>query len=346
MKRTLLFFAVAGLLAGGAAAQTAADLFKQGKEALDKYDKLSANFQMEKLKNPEAKNANADEMTELLFDGFAKLQQALPLDTIIEVDKKTGEPKIDKKTGKPKFKAKLSPEIINLLEGHQNDFLNVGNDNLLAEKYANSYRAFAAFTKLKEAKGDITEEQKPIMGEVYFYQGYSAYNLKDFDGAFPAFDKAINYGYKENNVLDFKKSSIANIVQNFVNEKKHAEAIAFIDGELAKKPDGFLYDTKGFVVEDRDGDKGFLTSREFYQKATELDPTFSDSFFNLGKSYYLESVDIAQKNQDKSDKQLAPMVKPLYDKALELFNKAKELGKTDAQRYIDDLQYKIEMVTR
>ena len=346
MKKIFLFVACATLMVMGAQAQTAEELFKAGKAEFDKYDKLFGEYTLAHGQNPEAPDATLGERSAALMNGFDLLQKALPLDTIIEVNK-DGTPKIDKKTGQPKFKTKYSKDIVALLAGHINDVLNVGNAGLLGNDFTTSYKAFHFFSELIGTP--LTEGipfEQATLGDVAFYEGYSAYQLKDYDGAFNAFSNAISKGYTENQVVDFKNSCPANIIQKFCDASKFSEAITYIDNAIAKEPtSGLLQDMKGFIVEQKDG---LDAAEQYYEKAVELDQNFANGFYDLGRVIYNRADKIIESNPSATNAQLAPQLLPLYDKALPLFKKAQELdtdgSKTQAKRFVEDVEYKIEIL--
>ena len=347
MKKFFLFVACASLFVMGAKAQSVEDLFKAGKAEFDRYDKLFGEFTVANQQNPDAPDATVGERAQALMNGFDLLQKALPLDTIIEYNK-DGSPKIDKKTGKPKFKVKYSKDIVGLLSGHINDVLNVGNAGLMSGDFATSYKAFKFFSNL--VGSSLTEGVQfdpQTLADVSFYEGYSAYQLKDFDGAYNAFKSAIDKGYTENQVVDFRNSCLANIIQNYCDNKDFGNAIDYVDKAIAGEPSSALmYDMKGYIIEQKDG---LDAAEQYYEKAVELDQTFPNGFFDLGRVLYARAEKIIDENQSATNAQLAPMLLPIYDKALPLFKKAKELdvdgSKTpQAARFVDDLEYKLEFL--
>ena len=56
------------------------------------------------------KDVNLKVMGAALLDGIDYMKKVLPLDTVPELDKKTGAPKVDKKTGEVKVKTKYSKD--------------------------------------------------------------------------------------------------------------------------------------------------------------------------------------------------------------------------------------------
>ena len=346
MKKIFLFVACASLMVMGVKAQTAEELFNAGKAEFARYDKLFGEYTLTHGQNPDAPDPTIGDRAKALMSGFELLQKALPLDTIIEYNK-DGSPKIDKKTGKPKFKTKYSKDIVALLSGHINDVLNVGNAGLMSNDFATSYKAFKFFSQL--VGSSLTEGvqfEQATLADVAFYEGYSAYQLKDYDGAYNAFKNAISKGYTENQVVDFKNSCLANIIQTFCDSKNYDGAFVYIDKAIADDPtSALLYDMKGFVVEQKDG---LAAAEAFYKKATEVDATFPNGFFDLGRVIYDKAEKIIEDNPKATNADLKPKLVPLYNEALPLFKKANELDpkseKTQSKRFIDDIEYKLDLL--
>ena len=91
-------------------------------------------------------------------------------------------------------------------------------------------------------------------------------------------------GYTDNQVADFRNSSLANVIQEFCDAKKFDEATACIDNVLAAYPNvGLFHDMKGYIVEQKDG---ILAAESFYKAATQVDPAFGNGFFDLGRVIY------------------------------------------------------------
>lgn len=346
MKKIFLFVACASLMVMGIQAQTAEELFKAGKAEFDNYDKLFGEYTLTHGQNPDAPDPTIKERATALMNGFELLQKALPLDTIIEKNK-DGSPKIDKKTGEPKFKTKYSKDIVALLSGHISDVLNVGNAGLMGNDFATSYKAFKFFNSLIGTP--LTEGvqfEEATLADVAFYEGYSAYQLKDYDAAYNAFLKAIGKGYTENQVVDFKNSCLANLIQGYCDNKNYDEATAYIDKAIVGFPkDALLYDMKGFIIEQKDG---LLAAEGAYRKASEIDETFPNGFFDLGRVIYEKAEKIIEENPKATNAELAPKLVPLYNEALPLFKKANELDpkseKTQSKRFIEDIEYKLELL--
>lgn len=345
MKKIFLLAACASLLGMGAHAQTAEELFKAGKAEFDKYDKLMGEYFVAHQQNSNAPDPTAGERATALMNGFEMLQQALPLDTIIEVNK-DGTPKIDKKTGLPKYKTKFSKDIVPMLASHVNDVLNVGNLGLQGNDYGTAYKAFTFYKNLVKSpgfKGDKPTDE--TLADVSFYEGYAAYQLKDFMGGFKAFREAIGLGYTENQVVDFKNSCIANVIQDYCTAEKYGDALNAINDAIDAEPNsGFYYDVKGFVEEQKDG---LQAAEASYAKAIELSPDFANGYYDLGRVIYDKAEKVIEQNSSATNKELAPKLIPLYEKAMPLFKKAAELdatNNTQSARFIEDIDYKLSLL--
>jgi len=343
MKKTVLMLACAACFAGAAVAQDAASLFQQGKAALEKFDQMSADQIKAKMQNPNAPDATLAERTDLLLNGMALLQQALPLDSVKETNK-DGSYKIDKKTGRPKIKTKYSKDIVPLLKNHVGDVATAGNTALQASDWATCYKAFSAYSKILEAPNMELTPTPEARAEAGFFEGYSAYMLKDYAGAFPALKRAVDLGYKENQVVDFKNSCVANMIQTLIDAKKFDDANSLIDGLVNMEPqNAFNQDIKGFVVEQ---EKGMKEALPFYKKSAELDPNFADAQLNIGRCMYKEAEDIIDANPNATNAQLAPKLVPLYKQMLPVFEKVMTLDPNNKQatRFIEDIKYKLDLL--
>lgn len=349
MKKSILFLACASLLSGSALAQDAASLFNQGKAAIEKYDKMSADYQLLKVKDPNAQDVTAKERAEIFMQGIDQLKQALACDTIIEVDKKTGEPKIDKKTGAPKFKVKYSPEIMSILNGHVGDYGSIGDAFYNAQEFQKAFDAYDLYAKAlqnEEVKAELKKRgfnvEPATIGQILFMQSYMAFNLKDYATAYDFALRAESFSFADENLNIIKNNSAALLVEAYVNDKAMDKANAFIDNCIAKGNNGFLQYLKGFIVEQ---DKGFEAAESYYRQAIELDPSNAMAQLRCGDCLYKKAQKIIDENPEASNKDLAPKLVPIYNEAIPFFEKAKELdGQCNAQAYLDDIQYKLELL--
>lgn len=325
-------------------AESAGDVltwYTAGKAAFGIYDKMLAAKMMQQPVDDGA-------MAELLSAGFEFYQKALPLDTVIQLEK-DGTPKIDKKTGLPKVKTKYSDEILGSLTSHMGDIADIGNSCLQSEKWdmaASAFHNFAEISTSPFAKKQGIVPADSTLAQVRFFEGYAFYQAKQYEPAYFAFTKAMKLGYKENNVEEFNNSSLANLIQVMLDAKDYAKAYTWIDNAIANDPnDPVLYDMKGFAKELET--EGVEEAIPFYKQACQLGPDNSSANYDMGRCLYLRAQKIIDENLNMSTQQLAPKVKPIYDEAMPYLQKAVSLNgeqASKAQRIIDDINYKLEQM--
>ena len=183
-----------------------------------------------------------------------------------------------------------------------------------------------------------------VISQVRFFEGYSLYQIQKFAEAYDAFTKARKLGYTDNNIVDFQTSSLANMVQGMLDKNEFDKANDFIDNALKGDPsNGTLHDIKGFTIELKDGVDAALP---FYRKAVEVDPTYANAYFDVGRFLYLQAQKIIDDNPNATNKELVPKIKPIYDEAIPFLKKASELNPDDtkAKNVLDDILYKFEVM--
>ena len=309
-----------------------------GKAAFGLYDEM---YKMKLMQQP----VDDDMMNELLTNAFACYMEALPLDSVPEVDK-NGVPKLNK-DGSKKIKTKYSNEIIGALTSHMGDIANAGNVYLQAsnwEKAADSFGSYADIASSAFAIANGVAAADSTLSQVRFFQGYSQYQIQKFAEAYENFTKARKLGYTENNIADFQTSSLANMVQGMLDANEYDKANAFIDNALKDDPmNGTLHDIKGFTIELTDGVDAALPH---YRKATEVEPTYANAFFDVGRCLYLQAQKIIDDNPNATNKELVPKLNPIYDEAIPFLEKATQLNPDDnkAKNVLDDILWKFEVM--
>ena len=312
--------------------------FTAGKAAFGLYDEL---YKVKLLGQPVDDNM----MSQALAAAYEYYQTALPLDSVVEVDK-NGAPKLNK-DGSKKIKTKYSKDIIGALTSHLGDIANAGNIFLQASDWENAAAAFGNYADIATSAFAIANNLVPAdstLSQVRFFQGYSQYQTQNFAGAYDSFTKARKLGYTENNIVDFQTSALANLVQGMLNDNEYDKANNFIDNALKADPmNGTLHDIKGFTVELQNGVDAALP---FYRKAVEVDPTYANAFFDVGRCLYLQAQKIIDDNPNATNKELVPKLKPIYDEAIPYLKKASELNPDDtkAKNVLDDILYKFEVM--
>jgi tetratricopeptide (TPR) repeat protein len=311
-----------------------------GKAAFGLYDEM---YKMKLMQQPVDDNM----MNDLLTSAFSCYMEALPLDSVPELDK-NGAPKLNK-DGSKKVKTKYSKEIIGALTSHMGDIANAGNIYLQAsnwEKAAESFGTYADIASSAFAIANGVAAPDSTMSQVRFFQGYSQYQIQKFAEAYDSFTKARKLGYTDNNIVDFQTSSLANMVQGMLDKKEYDKANAFIDNALKSDPmNGTLHDIKGFTIELIDGVDAALP---YYRKAAEVEPTYANAYFDVGRCLYLQAQKIIDENPNATNKELVPKIKPIYDEAIPFLKKAAELNTNPddkkAQNVLDDILYKFEVM--
>ena len=312
--------------------------YTAGKAAFGIYDEM---YKMKIMQQP----VDDKMMNQALSAGFEFFQKALPLDSVVELDK-AGAPKLNK-DGSKKVKTKYSKEIISALTAHMGDIANAGNVYLQASDWENAAHAFGNYADIASSPFAIANgvaAADSTLSQVRFFQGYSQYQIKDYADAYENFTKARKLGYTDNNIVDFQTSSLANMVQGMLDNNEYDKAYNFIDNALSADPNnGTLHDIKGFTVELKDGVDAALP---FYRKATEVDPTYANGFFDVGRCLYLQAQNIIDENPNATNSQLIPKIKPIYDDAIPFLKKASELNPDDtkAKNVLDDILYKFEVM--
>lgn len=343
MKKIIMLLACAAVMSVSAFAQSD-DLFNQGKAMFDKFDDLYKKA----IIDQEAGAATLMERSEALMQGFDLLQQALKADTVPEIDKKTGQPKLDK-NGNVKVKTKNSAKIVTMLSEHFNDIGGIGDNALNAHNYDLAFRAYKAYADLADApfakKANINMPDT-VKGLVRFLETVSAYEVKNYDVAYEAVNQALalNYHQKEPQLITYYNACMSTMVQPLVDEKKYDEAIRLIDGGIAKLPnDPHLLLLKGSVIENQSGSDEAMA---FYHRISELDPNNIYGYFHEGRCIYEKAIKEINDNPTASSAALGKLVGDKLSKSRELFIKARDLDlekTTNAQEYIDDIDYKLNM---
>ena len=320
-------------------AQDVLTWYTAGKAAFGLYDEL---YKMKIMQQPVDDNM----MNEILSSAYAFYMEALPLDSVVEVDKKTGMPKLNS-DGTKKVKTKYSKEIIGALTSHMGDIAAAGNTYLQNSDWENAANAFGNYAELATSDFAIKNgvaAADSVISQVRFFEGYSLYQIQKFAEAYESFTKARKLGYTDNNIVDFQTSSLANMVQGMLDKNEYDKANAFIDNALKGDPmNGTLHDIKGFTIELKDGVDAALP---YYRKAVEVAPDFANAHFDVGRCLYLQAQKIIDDNPNATNKELVPKIKPIYDEAIPFLKKASELNPNDtkAKNVLDDILYKFEVM--
>jgi tetratricopeptide (TPR) repeat protein len=313
--------------------------YTAGKAAFALYD------EMQKMKILQ-QEVDESEMGELLIGAYDAYQKALTLDTIVEVDKKTGQPKLNK-DGSKKVKTKYSNEIVDALIGHLGDIASLGNVYWGKEDWANAANAYGYFADLGSsafAAANGVEQPDSTIAEVRCFQGFAQFNAKDFAAAYESFNKARALGYTANNISVYHVAAMGSLLEPLVKDSKYDEANALIDKAIKDNPTTpAFYDLKGYVAENQ---TGYEAAYPYYKKAIEMGPDDPDANYYFGRCLYFMTQKIIDENPEATNAQFKPLLEPKYREALPYLRKASELNpsNTDSNRIIDDIMYKCEQL--
>ncbi len=368
MKKSILLLACASMLAGSATAQVAvvkdalkqvtssskpeelksvlqalqpaltadeskgdaATWFAAGKASFQLYDALNAEKLMQK-------EVDAKEMQTALMNGYKYFETAMPLDTVYQTNK-DGSFKLNK-DGSKKFKVKYSNDIISILLGHVADFGSIANDAMGANQWSDAAVSFGVY-------GDMLQASNPgiadsTMAEIRFFEGYSYYNNKEYSKALVALNDAVKKGYTQYNVKEFQYSSLGNIAQSYMDANNMEQAQKVVDDAIAQEPNNAnFYNLKGILTE---RSLGMEQAFPIFKKASEIDPSNSQAFFNMGRYYYNQAAEIIKNNPDLLGDALTAKLKPIYEQCVPYLEKAYELDKNnnDAKNALRNIYYQL-----
>lgn len=302
---------------------------------------------------------DALEMGSILLNAYDYMLKALPLDTVPEIDKKTGEPKLDKKTGAIKTKTKYSSKIVTSLgENYATGLYPLSFDIFNARDYDKAIKVFDLLVTLPKnefMKGKHTVLPDSILGELRFYQGYAMWQNEQPKESLKIFQEARDMGYKKKDAFDvpfYVASQLQDIealkviakeaiplygnedsqyirilINIYLNDKNYDEANALLDEAINNDPQNAEFmNLKGSLVEHQSSIEEAL---QYFEKAVELDPTFAKAYFDLGRYYFNKAVETRDANADLTGEELDAKVNPLYEKALPYLEKAYELDNTN-----------------
>lgn len=311
-------------------------------------------------------------MGSTLLSGIDYMIKALPLDSVPEVDKKTGEPKIDKKTGKPKIKAKYSGKIIGVLAESYTPIQMIVADLHNGKEYKSAIKAYdlcANLPFMPFMKDKMSQPADTIVGQYQFYKGVALWQDNNPKDAVGAFADARKHGYIAKEAFDYALNC-ANIVQDFetvaaiakealpvygkqddqyvrilinynVNTQNYTEAEKILDQAINDDPQNAEFvNLKGILIENA---KSIEEALPYFKQAVDLDPNSSKANFDLGRYYFNKAVKVRDERTDLNGEALSALTNPLYEQALPYLEKAYELDKEnlDAKNALRNIYYQL-----
>lgn len=339
--------------------------YLQGKLQYGYYDKFVDNKSV-------GKKVDIKIMGHALIDGYSGFMRALPLDTVVETDKK-GNPKIDKKTGEVKYKTKFSGEIISKMLAHHADYNVVGGELYNIKDWDGAIKAWDIYCDMNDMLQKYNHRQIPdtIMGQSRYYQAIALWQKGNNAGAVDYFAKARSLGYTKKESYDYalvclsalndEKGIIALareayshfgagaddtqyvriLINDNINRKEYAQANVLLDEVIAMNDDDAeILNLKGIVVEQESSIEKALP---YFKRCVELDPNNAQGLFNVGRYYYNEATMVPEKYPRLSGRKLNEKLHPLYREALPFLEKSYELDKSneDVKNALRNIYYKL-----
>ncbi|RHP66402.1 hypothetical protein [Bacteroides sp. OF04-15BH] len=222
--------------------------------------------------------------------------------------------------------------------------------------------------KLVENEPKILKDSVFDENQIAYYACLAAYNDKNYQNVEKYINQALKYdkeletvrqlrlttyleqgdtanwvkSSKEFALSGVKAETVAqNLLAYYLDKKDEASALAFADELLAKDPKSKIGNySKGVVLF---GQNKFADAVTYFVKTTEIDPTFSDAFYNAGVCYCNEGYALNEKisNNKKltaaQNNEEIKKVKAYYEKALPFFLKVKELEPDNVSRWASRL---------
>lgn len=250
-------------------------------------------------------------------------------------------------------------------------YMYVGQFNFQNHDFAGAYEAYDAWLNFPETKKLVANEPAMLndstfnKSQVAYYACLAAYQNKDYGKVGNHINEALKY---EKEIKTVRQLHLMSLIENgdtakwidaskeyapyddvvaqnllaYYSDKKQTEAsLAFADNLLANDPENKIANySKGVVLF---GQEKFKEALPFFEKSAEIDPEFSDAYYNAGVCCCNEGYAINEAIGKKTLKPAAynaeiEKVKDWYRKAEPFFLKVKELEPDNPQRWASRLK--------
>lgn len=242
------------------------------------------------------------------------------------------------------------------------------------KQYRDAFTAYDKWLSYPQTVKLVENEPKVLKDSVFdenqiaYYACLAAYNDKNYQNIEKYINQALKYdkeletvrqlrlttyleqgdtanwvkASKEFALTGVKAEVVAqNLLAYYLDKKDEASALAFADELLAKDSNSKIGNySKGVVLF---GQNKYADAVTYFVKTTEIDPTFSDAFYNAGVCYCNEGYALNEKisNNKKltaaQNNEEIKKVKAYYEKALPFFLKVKELEPDNVSRWASRL---------
>lgn len=240
-------------------------------------------------------------------------------------------------------------------------------------QYADAFDAYDRWLTYPKTVKLVENEPKVLKDSVFdenqiaYYACLAAYNDKNYKNIEKYIDQAMKYDkeletvrqlrlttyLEQGDTANWVKSSrefalsgvkaetiAQNLLAYYLDKRDDASAIAFADELLAKDPNSKIGNySKGVVLF---GEEKYSDAVNYFIKTTEIDPTFSDAYYNAGVCYcnigYALNEEISKKKMTVAQNNAElKKVKAYYEQALPYFLKVKELEPDNVNRWASRL---------
>lgn len=265
---------------------------------------------------------NDVKMSVALINGYNNFMTAFPLDTVPEIDKKTGQPKLQK-DGSVKVKTKYSKDMVKKILEFQDDFASAGEVLYYAKDFKNAYNAWDIYVGLPNNKSLGNKAPKAygdtVFGDFEYFKGLAALQAQMYPEALAAFDNAVATTKNDPQTIDFAIAAAAEakndakvieyaeignklhgdsvvkylniIINDKINHEQYAEAQQLLTKAIEVSPENAdLYDVLGILYQSQ---KDLVKARECFEKAAQLDPKSPKIQFDLGRVIFAQAAEIS-----------------------------------------------------
>lgn len=239
------------------------------------------------------------------------------------------------------------------------------------KQFGDAFAAYDSWLTFPQTKKLVANEPSVLNDstfderQVAYYASLAAYQAKDYKNAEKHMEEALKYDkeartakqlrlmiyLEQGDTANWVKASKAfavkdeiiaqNLLAYYQEKKDNESSLAFADELLAADPNNKIANySKGVVLF---GQEKFAEALPFFVKSAEIDPTFTDAFYNAGVCCCNEGYNI---NEAIGQKKLKPAeynkeiakVKEWYQKAEPYFLKVKELDPENPRRWASRLK--------
>jgi tetratricopeptide (TPR) repeat protein len=256
---------------------------------------------------------------------------------------------------KGKVKPKHTKDIKNIIAANHVYYINGGAYYFEQKDYKKAYDLFKQYTDISES--DLFKDNETVSAkdsnylQIKFYSAVAASQMGETQLAIDGYEALKPFDYRSNEIYQYlcyeyeKAKDTVNfaktleegvlkfpeeeyytntLINIYIYSNQNEKALKYISSALAQKPSAQLYDVMGRVYET--GLKNNEKAVECFNKALELDPTYTDALGNLGRVYYNDGVnklgDANAINDNAEYKVALDKAKSLFEQARPYFEKA------------------------